>query len=564
MRSSSALALLFFGLVGVPVAAAFYLGTAGMRRERDFLIEQERAALFRRAEELRDSLVRALQEEHRAESLRDYLHYQPRYVAEDGALLATPLSAGADADRGIADRFLALPDGRLLVPYGTVDALPPEIRELAARRAWLGAENVPRGAGDQAARLPRTLVAANRRLLEGAAPGQSEGRDERATVIASRLLLRDASGIVERTIWFDDGYRLLQGFRIDVERLNAIHLAPGGRLMPRFQRDRLERAELVRDEALGRLPTGAYGLPLLLHLSVEPDDRNAPRVLLPFGVLLAVKVRAGDALARAVEAAEARVTWILAAMGAMVALGGLFAWRAVRAEATLAARKGEFVSAVSHELRTPITSIRMYADMLKEGWVKDSDTARDYFALISSESERLARLVNNVLDFSRIERGRKTFDLRLGDPAPVVRETAELLRPYLKEKGFALEVAVPETLPACSFDKDALVQVLVNLLDNSVKYGDGGGGGVKEVRVEAEARAGEIALRVCDRGPGVPAAERERIFLPFQRGSNAAAVGGSGLGLSLVRHTMEAHRGRVAVLDRAGGGAAFELSLPVG
>jgi len=562
LRSSNTLALLFLGLVGVPVASAFYLGTAGMRRERDFLIEQERTALFRRAEELRDTLVRALQEEHRAESTRDYLHYQPRYVAEDGALLATPLSAATDADRGIADRFLALPDGRLVVPYGSADALPAEIKELAARRAWLAADNAPRGAGEQTARLPRGLVAANRRLAEGLEPGQSDARGERATVVTSRLLLRGTTGIVERTIWFDDGYRLLQGFRIDVERLNALYLAPGGRLIPRFLRDRLERADLVRDEALGRPPTGAYGLPLLLHLSVEPDDRNAPRVLLPFGTLLAVQVRPSDALARAVEEGAARVTWILAAMGAMVLLGGLFAWRAVRAEAMLAERKSEFVSAVSHELRTPITSIRMYADMLKEGWVKDSDTARDYFALISSESERLARLVNNVLDFSRIERGRKTFDFNLGDPAPVVRETAELLRPYLREKGFALEVAVPETLPACSFDKDALIQMLVNLLDNAVKYGDGGG--AREVRVEAEARGGEVALRVCDRGPGVPAAERERIFLPFQRGSNATAVGGSGLGLSLVRHTMEAHRGRAAILDREGGGAAFELSLPVG
>lgn len=197
----------------------------------------------------------------------------------------------------------------------------------------------------------------------------------------------------------------------------------------------------------------------------------------------------------------------------------------------------------------------MYADMLKEGWVKDEKAAGEYFALIAAESERLARLVNNVLDFSRIERGKKTFEMRLQDPAPVVREAAETLRPYLRERGLKLEVDVPETLPAATFDRDALVQILVNLIDNASKHGK------DEVRVEAAASDGHVVLRVLDRGPGVPAADRERIFDPFTRGANAAA-GGSGLGLALVRHYAAAHRGRVEVGDREGGGAVFSLVLP--
>jgi signal transduction histidine kinase len=187
--------------------------------------------------------------------------------------------------------------------------------------------------------------------------------------------------------------------------------------------------------------------------------------------------------------------------------------------------------------------------------VRDETAARDYFALIASESERLARLVNNVLDFSRIERGKKTFEMRAGDPAPVVREAAEMLRPYLREKGLRLEIDVPEKLPMATFDRDALVQILVNLIDNASKHGK------EEVRVEAATAEGGVVLRVLDRGPGVPPEERERIFDPFTRGANAAS-GGSGLGLALVRHYALAHRGRVEVADREGGGAVFSLLLP--
>jgi signal transduction histidine kinase len=275
----------------------------------------------------------------------------------------------------------------------------------------------------------------------------------------------------------------------------------------------------------------------------------------PPGYILAFEIHPAAALSSDLAVAEERLAWALGIMGFVVLLGSLFLWRAVHAESRLAARKAEFVSAVSHELRTPLTSIRMYADMLKEGGVRDETAARDYFALIASESERLARLVNNVLDFSRIERGKKTFEMRAGDPAPVVREAAEMLRPYLREKGLRLEIDVPEKLPMATFDRDALVQILVNLIDNASKHGK------EEVRVEAATAEGGVVLRVLDRGPGVPPEERERIFDPFTRGANAAS-GGSGLGLALVRHYALAHRGRVEVADREGGGAVFSLLLP--
>ncbi|MFI5403466.1 MAG: sensor histidine kinase, partial [Planctomycetota bacterium] len=352
---------------------------------------------------------------------------------------------------------------------------------------------------------------------------------------------------------------VLEGFRVSPEQVNRMFLDPLSpqSVVPRPDA-RIGKVSLVRDDERARLgPPGPLGLPQTICLYPVPATRAAEPVLLPPGYILLFEVHPADALAKDLAAAEERLLWTLGVMGFVVLLGSLFLWRAVQAESRLAARKAEFVSTVSHELRTPLTSIRMYADMLKEGWVKDEKAASEYFALIAAESERLARLVNNVLDFSRIERGKKTFEMRPQDPGPVVREAAETLRPYLREKGLKLEIDVPDTLPAATFDRDALVQILVNLIDNASKHGK------DEVRVEAAARDGSVVLRVLDRGPGVPAAERERIFDPFTRGANAAS-GGSGLGLALVRHYATAHKGRVEVTDREGGGAVFSLVLPKG
>ena len=473
MPTRSALALLFALLVAVPVGAAVYLGAAGLGRERSMLIEQERLAMQRRADELRDRLVFALQQ-----------------------LYARELKRGPVPE----------PD----------DAEP--IRELAD--------------------LPAAEVEPRVRLQE--LPANS------AIVVSGDLAVRSGPNA-------DGTFRT---FRIDAAKLNRRFLDPVSpySVVPRLE-ERLEYARLVRTRDRRKGPKDRFGLTHLHYRHVIPARANATPPLLPENHVLELGMHPAAALGRQLDAASETLLWTLGAVTVVVVLGLLFAWRALLAESKLASRKAEFVSAVSHELRTPLTSIRMYADMLKEGWVKDSKTAGEYFDLISAESERLARLVNNVLDFSRIEKGKKGFHMQLGDPAPVVRDVAEVLAPYLREQGFELEMQVPDSLPECSFDKDALTQILVNLIDNAVKYGE------EEVRVEAEARNGEVVLRVLDRGPGVPADERESIFEAFTRGRNAEA-GGSGLGLALVKHYAAAHQGTIEVLDRAGGGAIFALHLP--
>jgi len=349
------------------------------------------------------------------------------------------------------------------------------------------------------------------------------------------------------------------GERPSIDEINKTYLDPdsGRAVLGKFD-EHVKRVRLVRADPRDRLShVDRHGIDAYQYLQPYPGEFDpGGAVALDDGYELAFEVQPSGSLARTLESTGDQVNWILGITAVVVALGLLFAWRAVEAESKLAERKAEFVSAVSHELRTPLTSIRMYADMLKEGWVGDRNTAEDYCDLISAESERLARLVNNVLDFSRIEKGSKVFDMRIGDPATVVHDTAEMLRPYLREKGFDLEVEIPPKLPECEFDRDALTQILVNLIDNAVKYGKG------EVKVQALSADGEVVLRVLDRGPGVPPDERERIFEAFHRGPDAKAGGGSGLGLALVHAYAEAHKGRVEVDDREGGGAVFALRLP--
>jgi len=540
LRNSPALFLLFLALVAVPVAAAVYLGTAGLRRERESLVGEERATMERRADEIRDLFVRRLQELYRLEVQRNWSEYAPRQVQAE--FVQAGAAEGGDAGEPVTDRFQVDASGGLV--YAGGEEAPADIRE--------------------AARSPEILQAIRGGALNplvswrvNAEPAQRRGSEPVA--LGSGFLFHGDLAI--RRVALPDGSRLAQGMRVDPGRLARRYLDPvsPSSVVPRFD-ERIDRVELLSDDDRNAAPPpSGLGLPQLLYRQVAPMGRDADPILFPRGYRIAVWTRAPASLLAALDEADSRLLWTLSAMAAVVALGLLFVWRAVRAESRLMERKSEFVSAVSHELRTPLTSIRMYADMLREGWVKDDAQARDYFALISSESERLARLVNNVLDFSRLERGKKSFEMRVGDPAPVVREAAEAMRPYLRQQGFDLVVEAPPSLPTSSFDKDALTQVLVNLIDNAVKYG--GAGDRKEVRIEAEARDGKVLLRVLDRGPGVPAEEREAIFEPFRRGANAGGAGGSGLGLALVRRYVDAHSGRVAVADREGGGAAFTIEL---
>jgi signal transduction histidine kinase len=227
-----------------------------------------------------------------------------------------------------------------------------------------------------------------------------------------------------------------------------------------------------------------------------------------------------------------------------------------------AEQRSNFVAAVSHELKTPLTAIRMYGEMLRDGLVPGEEKRAEYYRTITAESERLSRLIDNVLEFARGERGEAPLALRTGSLASEVATLCDALRPHAAESGFTLELLAAPDVPAVSFDRDAVAQILVNLVDNALKYARGAGRRVVQVTCAGE--AGGVVLRVRDFGPGLPARDLGRVFELFQRGESelTRATRGSGLGLALVRSLARRMRARVSARNAEGGGFEVVVIFP--
>jgi len=222
--------------------------------------------------------------------------------------------------------------------------------------------------------------------------------------------------------------------------------------------------------------------------------------------------------------------------------------------------KEDFVAAVSHEMKTPIAGVAAMAELIADG-PDDPERTRRYAERIGVEMGRLGATVRDVLDAARIERDPTTaIHPRNLDPGDVVKETAAVVRPALERRGFAVEVDVTAAGRPHLLDPDALAHVLHNLLDNAAKFA----GERREVAVRASPHPHAYRIEVLDRGPGVPPAERARVFDRFVRGAAAreGAVPGVGLGLHVARALVEAHGGTIAVTARDGGGARFVVELP--
>ena len=241
--------------------------------------------------------------------------------------------------------------------------------------------------------------------------------------------------------------------------------------------------------------------------------------------------------------------------------GGLgLTYRNVSKEMALAKLKSDFVSNVSHELRTPLSLIRLYAETLEMGRMVSPDKYQEYYQIIRKESERLTALINNILDFSRIEAGRKEYDFRETDVSELVRNTLESYKYQIEQQGFAFEERI-EPVPPMRVDREALARSLVNLVNNALKYSQDR----KFIGVNLYRKNGSVKLEVVDHGIGIPAQEQDRIFEKFYRVGDPLVhnTKGSGLGLSLVRHIVNAHGGDVSVDSAPGEGSTFTITLPV-
>jgi signal transduction histidine kinase len=260
---------------------------------------------------------------------------------------------------------------------------------------------------------------------------------------------------------------------------------------------------------------------------------------------------------------DAGYVYALSAALLAAALLGLFALhRMVSVTVAFAERRSNFVAAVSHELKTPLTAIRMYGEMLRDGIVPTDAKRQEYYRHITAESERLSRLINNVLEFSRLEKGVRDVALTTGPLGVAVREAAELVRPHVEAEGFALRLEIHDALPPVRFERDALLQVLFNLVDNAVKYARDGA--ERWIAIRATAQDGGVRLDVRDSGPGVPERHLAHVFEPFYRGERELTrrSRGTGLGLALVRGLVERMGGRVDGRNVPGGGFEVTVALP--
>jgi signal transduction histidine kinase len=262
-------------------------------------------------------------------------------------------------------------------------------------------------------------------------------------------------------------------------------------------------------------------------------------------------------------AARNRTTNLYLAMLAVVVMllgsGGYFIARTVQRELEVARLKSDFVATVSHEFRSPLTGIRQLSELLVRDRVATDDKRHQYYELIVREADRLTRLVENALDFSRMEEGRKEYRFERLDTAAWLGGVAEEFQLEAKRTGHSLDTNIPEQLPAVEGDREALSTALRNLLDNACKYSPAS----TTVGLNVAAVNGGICIRVQDQGVGIPTGEQQQIFEKFYRGRGELAkqVKGAGLGLSLVRHIVSAHQGQVTVESTEGQGSTFSIHL---
>jgi two-component system phosphate regulon sensor histidine kinase PhoR len=317
-------------------------------------------------------------------------------------------------------------------------------------------------------------------------------------------------------------------------------------------------ATALADRMMRGLPDGDSPIPLLGESRVLPGaDAGVPVIeglwsVVPHDSAIDLPWTAQPAAALA-----AAIVLLLVLAGS-----GAFAFRALRQEALAVRARAEFLTVVTHELKTPLAAIRLLAEMMVEDRVPAGKTD-EYYRLLAGEAARLSMLIENVLDLGRMERGERAYDLRACDLGEVAREAAVLFAPIAQRDGLQLRSDLGDGAVPGAADRGALLQALLNVLDNARKYASRGG--TIELRTERE--GGRLAITVRDFGPGVPAGEREAIFARFVRGDahRHGSIPGVGLGLYLARAIARRHGGDLVCRAPADGGpgAEFAFALPL-
>jgi len=269
----------------------------------------------------------------------------------------------------------------------------------------------------------------------------------------------------------------------------------------------------------------------------------------------------GSSIQSVAQASFEKSLLLTAVVLCLLLVGIILTLRAASREMSLAAAKSSFVSNVSHELKTPLALIRLYAETLELDRVKDEQQGKDFLRTINGETRRLTQLINNILDFSKIEAGRKEYRFVSSDVAEIVETVLRTYEYQLRDAGFEVSTRIDQGLPMVAIDAEAISQAVVNLLNNATKYSED----AKKIEVAVAARDSHIAIEVADHGIGILRSEQQKIFEKFYRVSTTLVhnTKGSGLGLALVKHVVEAHGGRVLVDSELGRGSRFTILIPI-
>lgn len=327
-----------------------------------------------------------------------------------------------------------------------------------------------------------------------------------------------------------------------------------------FSRERVAHDMQALIDGKANLPGAKVTLDMLQAPAAQEPFLTAPAGTALPGWELRVFLEGPNPFAAAAERQVAAYLWtallVVFVIGALAAMMARHLLRQTR----LTKLKNDFVATVSHELKTPLASMRVLVDTLLEGRQKDALQASEYLALIAKENERLSRLIDNFLTFSRMERNKRAFEFTEVRPDQVVQAAVGTVRERFEAAGFRLELETAPALPTITADKDALVTVLLNLLDNAFKYSDKD----KRIAVRANASDKEVCFEVEDHGIGLSRRDLRKVWDRFYQVDQSLSrrVGGCGLGLSIVKFIVEAHGGRVDVESQPGKGSTFRVRIP--
>lgn len=537
--------------VTVPCTAWYIAGSQSVEIEREQIIGLMRLKANQTASSLAGRIGGRLGVLLDTESRRPVYQYQhtyadPNTACDCASITPSPLALGPE-DALIKTQFQISPAGQLSIP--TLGNQIGGNEKMEKEREWLRTQYEMRSRLQKSTGAIKKAVEIRERESDGnnANPRKMASQvvpawnGEEVVVIEVEVprlewhvidVGGDSTLVALRDVATPVG-TVIQGFVVSTEEVTK---SMEGAFLP---------ARFVTDGKGGDLPSGVVGARVPLE-----------------GVDWMVQVDAGDAVVRAEEegagiARHFRITFALSSAAALVA--GIFVIGLVWQTERLSRERSQFAAAAAHELRTPLAGLQLYSDMLAQG-LGNRERSRDYAARIAGESQRLARVVSNVLGFSQLERRSVTLHAEKGDLDEAVGECLDRLRPAFESRGFAIGFQRENPIPPATFDREALFHIVQNLLDNAEKFTRRSDR--RTVDVALRPVDGGVALSVSDHGEGIPDTEKRKLFRSFAPSGREDSPPGLGLGLLLVREFSEAQGGSVTCSDTPGGGATFTVIFP--